>query len=260
MRFDLHTHTTYSDGSLMYLMTRAAQQQGLNEIGFADHCNVSNRETMKQTKYRNGFNLDQTYKRRRKAIQKIREEYDIKIYDAVEMDYEPQDGKRIKAFLEKAEFDYSLGSIHYLDNVNVHVKSHFKNKTKKTKRKLVQKYFKKLEKMIRTEQFDIVSHIDVYKRNPALQGYADTENYEKIAEAFKDSRTIPEINAGRALRGLEELHPTKEFREILIEKGVEFTVGTDSHKPQDIQKLNKHLNQKLQELDITPVKPHNLRN
>jgi len=161
------------------------------------------------------------------------------------MDYDPRDEKQIKAFFNKKEFDYTLGGVHNLENTNIHIREYFRNKTKKTRRKMVQNYFEKLERMIETETFDIASHIDLFERNPQFQGFATTEQYERIAEAFKNSKTIPEINAGRALRGLEELHPTKEFRDILIEKGITFTAGTDSHKPKDITELNQHMDQRL---------------
>lgn len=259
MEFDLHTHTTYSDGSLMYIMIDAAQKQGLKEIGLADHCNVSKRENMVETKYQNGFNLDQTYQRRRKAIKGLRQKYDIKIHDAVEMDYDPRDEEEIKNFLNEAGFDYSLGSVHRVDNTHVQVTSHFQDKTRKTRRRLVQEYFDKLQKMIESEIFDIASHIDVFERNPQFQDLATTENYETIAEAFKNSRTIPEINAGHALKGLKELHPTTEFRKILLEKEIEFTTGTDSHNPQAVQELNQHLKQKLEEHNIDPVRPQTLQ-
>ena len=260
MEFDLHTHTTYSDGSLMHMMASAAEKQGLKEIGFADHANVSQRKPMKQAKYNNGFNLDMTCERREMAIENLREKRDITIYSGIEMDYDPRDENEIRKFLEKKNFDYTLGSVHNLENTNVHIREYFKNKTRKSREELVQRYFEKLEKLIRSELFDIASHIDVFERNPQLQGFATRENYEVIAEAFKNSKTIPEINAGRALRGLEEIHPTKEFREILIEKGITFTTGTDSHQPRDIKKLNQHLDHRLEELDITPERPQTLRN
>ncbi|MFB6115797.1 MAG: PHP domain-containing protein, partial [Candidatus Nanohalobium sp.] len=172
MDFDLHTHTTYSDGSFMHMMASAAQQAGLKEIGFADHANVSKRKAMVQTKYNNGFNLDQTYERRIKAIKALRQKKDIKIYNAVEMDYDPRDEKQIKKFLSEKNFDYTLGSVHNLENTNVHIRDYFKNKTKKSREKLVQQYFEKLEKLIRSELFDIASHIDVFERNPQFQGFA----------------------------------------------------------------------------------------
>ncbi|AOV95039.1 hypothetical protein AQV86_03890 [Nanohaloarchaea archaeon SG9] len=259
MEFDLHTHTTYSDGSLMHMMASAAEEAGLEEIGFSDHANVSQRKAMKQVKYNNGFNLDMTCERRETAIEKLRERKEITIYSAVEMDYDPRDEKNIRKFLDKKNFDYSLGSVHNLENTNVHIRDYFRNKTKKSRRKLVKKYFEKLEKLIQSEMFDIASHIDVFERNPQFQGFADKEDYEQIAEAFKHSKTIPEINAGRALQGLEEIHPTKEFREILIEKGITFTAGTDSHRPEDIGKLNQHLDKKLKELDITVKRPQTLQ-
>lgn len=239
----------------MHMMASAAEKQGLKEIGFADHANVSKRPVMKKTKIRNGFNLDQTYGRREKAIRELRREKDIKIYSAVEMDYEPEDFDEVEAFFREREFDYSLGSVHYLEDVNIHVRDYFSNKTEKARRKLVRKYFDKLEKMIESEKFDIASHIDLFERNPYLQGLAREEDYKRIAEAFKDSKTMPEINAGRALRGLEELHPTQRFREILMDNDVAFTAGTDSHSPEDVKKLSDHVDQRLNKIGLDVEKP-----
>lgn len=255
MKFDLHTHTTYSDGRLMHRMASAAEKHGLQEIGFADHANVSERQAMIDTKYRNGFNLDKTYDRRLEAIEELRKEKNVSIYNAVEMDYDPRDEKEIKAFFTEKDFDYTLGSVHHLEDVNIHVRDYFANKTEKKRRQLVKDYFDKLEKMIRSEMFDIASHIDLFERNPHLEGFATEEDYRKIAEAFKNSKTIPEINAGRALRGLEELHPTSNFREILVQENISFTAGTDSHRPKDVRKLNHHLDERLDEIPVKVEKP-----
>ncbi len=255
MDFDLHTHTTYSDGAIMDMMASAAEKYGLKEVGFADHCNVSKRERMKTIKYGYGFNLDQTYERREKALKELRKRRDITIYSAVEMDYDPRDEEEIEAFLQENNFHYSLGSVHYLDGMNIHVEKYFARRTKKKRKKLVETYFDRLERMIELEIFDVASHIDLFERNQALQGLAKIEDYKRIAEAFKKSRTMPEINAGRALKGLKELHPTEEFRNILVEAGISFTAGTDSHAPEDIPQLNSHMDKRLQELGIAVERP-----
>jgi len=38
---DVHAHTSYSDGSGIPLMVDAAEAAGLDAVGFADHCSLS---------------------------------------------------------------------------------------------------------------------------------------------------------------------------------------------------------------------------
>lgn len=57
------------------------------------------------------------------ADDRTREEVDIEIYDAVEIDYDPRDEAEISGFLEEAEFDYSVGSVHEVAGTNVQVSS-----------------------------------------------------------------------------------------------------------------------------------------
>ena len=111
VRADFHAHTNYSDGSFLPWMVRAAAEADLSGIGLADHCNVSGRPEMRDHKVQYGYNLDLTYERRREAIETVREEADVEVYDAVEVDYHPSDRKAIASFLADAGFDYAIGSV-----------------------------------------------------------------------------------------------------------------------------------------------------
>lgn len=187
MNHDYNTHSTYSDGRFLSSMAKAANKAGLASIGFADHCNVSNREQMQAAKRDLGYNLDLTYKRRRKAIESLRERLNITIYDAVEMDYEPRDEDDIAIFLDEAGFDYSIGSVHTLEGVNIHVESYFAEKSNEERRALVDRYFEKLISLVDSGLFDIAAHPDLIERNPALRGFADEDHYRRAATAFTRS-------------------------------------------------------------------------
>jgi histidinol-phosphatase (PHP family) len=253
MDYDYHTHSTYSDGRFLSSMVQAAAEAGLAGIGVADHCNVSNRERTQAAKRDLGFNLDLTYERRRKAIEALRERVDIAIYDAVEMDYDSRDEDAIATFLDEAAFDYSIGSIHALDGVNIHVESYFAEKSTDERHALVDRYFEKLVSLVDAELFDIAAHPDLIERNPALRGFADEEHYRKAAAAFERSRTVPEINAGRVLSGYGEFHPAPDFLDILIETNVAMTVGTDSHRPTETDDRTDRIDALLDDHEISPV-------
>jgi len=95
-------------------MVDAATDAGLDGVGITDHCNVSPDPAAERFKRTFGFNLDLTYERRREAIERLRADPDvgIDVFDAVEMDYDPDHEAAIADFLAEAGFDYAIGSVH----------------------------------------------------------------------------------------------------------------------------------------------------
>ena len=253
MNADYHTHSTYSDGSFIWSMCRAAEEVGLDAVGIADHCNVSADDRQSNRKKAMGFNLDLTYERRREGIETVRENFDLRVFDAVEMDYEPDDEDVVREFLDEAGFDYAIGSVHVLDGVNVHVESYFARKPVEERRELVDRYFEKLVALAESELFEVAAHPDLLERNPAFRGLATGAHYRRAAEAFADSRTVPELNAGRVLSAYGELHPNGAFLDTLLDHGVGVTTGTDSHDPEEVGPRVERIEAELAERGIEPI-------
>ena len=252
--YDYHVHSNYSDGRFLFRMARAADEAGLDGVGFADHCNVSARDPMQEAKRHLGFNLDETYERRREAIDSLQDSFDVTIFDAVEMDYDPRDEAAIADFLDEADFDYAIGSVHHLEDVNVHFEGYFAEKTEDERRALVDDYYENLVALVDSELFDVAAHIDLLERNPVLRGYATEDHYERVARAFAESRTIPEINGGRVLRDYGEFHPAPSFREMLAAHDVPFTVGSDSHDPEALRECTPVLAEFFEDSGHDPVR------
>ena len=250
---DYHVHSTYSDGRFLFQMVRAAAEAGLAGVGIADHCNVSDREEIREQKHQLGFNLDETYGRRREAIERLREESEIAIYDGVEMDYHPDEEGAIRAFLDEADFQYTIGSVHYLDGVNVHVEPYYAGQPESDRQAAVDRYFDHLVALIESELFDVAAHVDLVERNPALRDLATETHFRRVAEAFADSRTIPELNAGRALDEYGEFHPSPAFLDVLAEYDIPITVGSDAHQPEEIGERHPHIERYLDARGIEPV-------
>jgi len=252
--YDYHAHTNYSDGAFLRWMVDAAADAGLDGIGFADHCNVSPETGARRYKRALGFNLDLTYERRRKAIEAVRGAAEIDVYDAVEMDYDPDHESAIADFLAEADFDYAVGSVHELDGANVHARSHFADKSESERRALVDRYFEKLNALIESELFAVAAHPDLIERNPHLRGFATEGHYAAVADALRESRTVPEINAGRALDEYGEFHPSSEFFDVLVDAGARVTVGTDSHEPDEIAPRLREIETELDRRGLDPVR------
>ena len=256
--YDFHSHSNYSDGTFLLRMVRAAESADLEGIGFADHCSVSTRDPPQSMRATHGFNLDLTYERRRRGIARVRERTDIAVYDAVEMDYHPADEAEIRSFLEEADFDYAIGSVHELAGRNVQVPSQFSEESDAELDALVEQYVESLVQLIESELFDVAAHLDLFERTDPLAGRATADQYERIARAFEDSRTVPEINAGRALRERAIVHPRTGLLEALLERDVAFTVGSDSHAPSEVENRAPFLREFLEENGLDPVDPPGL--
>ena len=251
--YDYHVHSTYSDGAFLRWMIDAAASAGLDGVGIADHCTVVPTDAAREFRREMGFSLDTTYERRRAAIDRLRAEADIAVFDAVEMDYEPGYEDTIDSFLETAGFDYAVGSVHELEQVNVHDRSYFHGKSEADRRALVDRYFEKLVALIESELFEIAAHVDLVERNEALRGFATRDHYEQVAQAFADSRTVPEINAGRVTRAYGEFHPAPTFLDTLADHGVRFVVGTDSHATDEIPPRVEAVEDLLDTRGLDPV-------
>ncbi|WP_226041044.1 PHP domain-containing protein [Natrinema sp. DC36] len=252
---DFHVHSNYSDGDFLRSMVRAAESAGLEGVGFADHCNVASRERHASMRSVYGFNLDLTYERRRRGIDRLREDFDLEIYDAVEMDYDPRDEAAIDAFLSEADFDYAIGSVHDVDGNNVQVASNFAAMSDAERDAVVDEYFETLIALVESELFDIAAHVDLLERTPPLRGRATTDQYRRAAQALADSRTVPEINAGRALTDAEIVHPAEPFLTVLRDHDVAVTLGTDSHHPAEIPERADFLAEFVDETGLEPVVP-----
>ncbi|SIR64892.1 PHP domain-containing protein [Natronorubrum thiooxidans] len=257
---DFHTHTNYSDGRFLEGMVQAADSAGLEGIGLTDHCTISARDRPATVRNVYGFNLDLTYERRRRAIDELRDRSDVslEIYDSVEMDYDPRDERAIREFLAEADFEYTLGSVHAVDGLNVQVPGNFTGLSEGDLDAVVDDYFETLVSLIESELFDVAAHLDLIERTPPLRGRATTDHYDRVARALADSRTVPEINAGRATAETTIVHPDEAFLEVLREYDVAVTVGTDSHRPAEIGDRAAFLEAYLASRDLEPVSPPGL--
>jgi histidinol-phosphatase (PHP family) len=250
---DYHVHSNYSDGRFLPRMLAAAESAGLDGVGIADHCNVSERSPMPTFKRQYGFNLDITYERRREAIDSLRERYDLDVYDAVEMDYDPREEDAIRAFLDTAGFDYAIGSVHAVEGRNLHDERYFGEKSEAERDAVAERYVEKLLGLIESELFAIAAHPDLIERNPALRGRLSEDHYHDIAAAFADSRTVPELNAGRATEDYGAFHPSEDFLAVLREYDVGVTVGSDAHTPEAVGDQTAALSEAVENRGLDPV-------
>jgi histidinol-phosphatase (PHP family) len=232
MRTDVHAHTTYSDGSDLSAMIEAAEAAGVDGLGLTDHCILTADAFGRHETY----DLDETYERRREHIDRARETTDLTLYDAAELSYVPEDSDRIAEFLTTADFDYTIGSVHFASGYDYTSDSQYVDSSDGVRREAVECYYDAVVELVETELFDVLGHLDLPERLETLRGHTRPSDYDRVAAALSDSRTVPELNAGRVNGSLGRLHPNPAMLSTFADRGVDFVLGTDSHRPDELRR------------------------
>lgn len=252
LRHDLHVHSSYSDGWDMAEMVETGVETGLEGLGFADHCPIGQDRFGRRDRY----NLTETYEDRRAELDTLAKRHDIRLFDAAEVNYDPAKEDRIAAFLDEAGFTYTVGSVHFAEGVDI-VQPQLNPETESERRRAVERYVDWQVALIESELFDIAGHVDLVQRDPLLRGLMTDEDYERIADAFVRSRTIPEINGGRLDRSYGTIHPHPDALPIFAARDIPFVLGTDSHAPDQLERRLSLLEDVIKDVpvEIVPTPP-----
>ncbi len=248
IRHDLHVHSTYSDGWDLAEMADAARSLGVNGLGAADHCPVGPDTFERRARY----DLVETFEARREELATLNEQMGIRLYDAAEVTYDPRKEDRIRAFLEEAAFEYTIGSIHYVTDHDV-VRPSLEDPSAEEKRRIVEEYMDWQVALIESELFDIVGHLDLPQRSPVLRGVMTEDDYRRIAMALAESRTVPELNGGRLDRAYGTVHPHPDALSIFAEEDVSFVAGSDAHSPDQLRERLSGLSALLEDIPVDYV-------
>ena len=171
---DTHTHSTFSpDGSMtMEQAVKVAIKRGLSGIAFTDHLDLMVPDDDDR------FIFDPA--EAKPEIERLREQYNIKILAGIEAGVHPLSPKVVREFLANYEFDIVIASVHYLDGVDPYLGTFYRGKTKK------ESYGRYLEAMYESitalENFDILGHYDYIGR---YAPYSDRSvYYREFSEIF----------------------------------------------------------------------------
>ncbi len=229
---DYHVHTVFSDGEdTPEAVAEAAYRRGFTELGFSDHSHTD-------------FDLSYCmhrakYPEYRARIQALKEAYagKLTIFCGIEQDgfsEEPTD-----------EFDYVIGSLHYLriggetvevdgsaDILKAAAEQHFGGDILC----VTECYYETLAERIPRTKPDLIGHFDLiskFNEGDTLFPSSD-ERYRKAWQAAADALLalhVPfEVNTGAMSRGYRtKPYPSAEMLRYLAERGGKFLLSSDSH-------------------------------
>jgi histidinol-phosphatase (PHP family) len=247
--FDYHIHPGYSidaEGSIEEFC-QSALKKGLKEIAFTTHLDT---DTTTEDCYVivQGVRMDtlaggwlQDYESTIRAAEDKYKEMGLKVLLGVEVDYIPDVESILPEEFYSTDFDIILGSAHLVDHIAISASDRAQEAFKKlTMEELGERYYSLLMNAIETGLFDIMSHLDLYRR------FGQVYYGERIREVWKPylddlvatMRTHNvgfEINTSPLRRGQDEPMPEESIVRALKEAGVtKVTIGSDAHNPRDV--------------------------
>lgn len=241
MLIDYHIHNHFSPDS--NASTEAIIQKTLKE-GLSAICITNHGETFANGEGTPGTVQPDAIKRFQKAKQEIegyQKKYpDLQIGFGGEIQYE-DNMNPVTELVEKTPFDFILGSIHNLDDINIsghiHSDQFFEGQTEE---QAYNRYFKEMMKLIEWGRIDAVAHFDIIKKyGHKYYGPFKPEKYKTtltaILQKMKEKNIGMELNTGSMHKRCHELFPHPTILKWCLEIGIEnFTLGSDAHEPSQI--------------------------
>jgi len=159
----------------------------------------------------------------------------------VECDFVPGTEGRTAAMLDARDFDYVVGSVHFVgegDAAVDHDGFDVWAAPDASGEEIWTRYFDHFNRCARSGLFDILAHPDLVKvwgsdRRPLPEG--DLRRfYEPAVEAIVEGGSAVELSTAGLRKPVGELYPAREFAELVVEAGVPFALSSDAHLPEQI--------------------------
>jgi histidinol-phosphatase (PHP family) len=223
-RHDYHTHTTASfDGTAdLRAMAQAAERMGLTELAITDHCD---------------FGGGQPFVPGLLPLSEFEAvDIPVKLIRGIEIGQPHHEPDAANALLDSYKPKFILASLH-----NLRGKEDFYHMTydnAEASRKLLAEYVRELFELVAWGRFSVMGHITYplrYMDKLGVDAAAHFCEYEDLFRLIIKNGQGIELNVSGLIRGFGTTQPDLPLLKLYRRCGGEIiTIGTDSHKPEDV--------------------------
>ncbi len=236
---DLHNHTLYSHGKdTPKAMWEAAQKKGIELFGFTEHSPRPHNYTY-TNEYRD--KLTKFFPQYVSEVKELQKAFPGQVLLGIEMDWMEKELDFIKNALNAYNFDYVIGSVHFLQTWGYdddpkdwqslrknHCHEHYVN------------YFQTTRRMAESKLFNIAGHIDLIKifSIDYFNTWVSLPQAQNVIGdallAVKDAGMALEISSAGLRKMCKEIYPGPHIMALAAEIQLPISFGSDAHNVKDV--------------------------
>jgi histidinol-phosphatase (PHP family) len=171
----------------------------------------------------------------------------------IEADFIPGAEDRIANLLEAHDFDYVVGSVHFVRDEALDMEEYGIWKAGRSAEEIWRRYFETLAEAARSGLFDILAHPDLVKvwgRDRPLPEGDLRRYYEPAVEAIAETGIAVEVSTAGLRKRAREMYPAPALLEMCLEAGAPVALSSDAHRPEDVGADYDRALDFLNELDV----------
>lgn len=232
MPADYHTHTPlcrHAEGSPQEYVD-AALKAGVTEYGISDHAPA------RPEPFDDWRMLTEELPAYFEWVQAARDHAGdrLPIRLGLECDWLPRCEAWIADLASRADWDYLIGSVHYLDRWDFDNPKWLGRWAETELEETWSHYWKEYAAMARSGLFDILAHPDLVKKFSYRPEGDLRRFYEPALEAIASAKCAIEINTAGWHKPCAEQYPTLEFLTLARQASVPLLISSDAHAPSEV--------------------------
>jgi len=237
MPADYHTHTPlcmHADGEPEAFIDQAIKQ-GLTEYGISDH--APHKKPDGSEPFDDWRMLSSQIPEYLEWITRAREYADdrIPVRSGLECDWLPYSESWIEELRGMHEWDYLIGSVHYLGSDWDFDNPKWLGKWSEIDVKDVwKKYWDTYTEMADSGLFQLLGHPDLIKKFGYRPEGDLSRYYEPVIDAIATSGSLIELNTAGWHKQCAEQYPHVEFLDLANQAGVGIVISSDAHHPNEV--------------------------
>lgn len=244
---DLHLHSNHSCDAKSSVdeMCEAAIKRGLSIVCFTEHVDMNPNDE--------GYGYFQQEKYT-EDIERAREKYQgrLALLKGIEFS-EPHVYPKEFESVTKADFDFVLGSVHWLGEFGDYWKDENRLLPTYPAERLFETYYREVLKAVRFGGFDSLAHIDIPKRYLAAT-YEPADLLNEVMSALVKKGIALELNSYPIRKGFAEINPSDNICSLYARYGGQrVTTGSDAHRPENVGQDFDRLDRAIRMYKFKPV-------
>jgi histidinol-phosphatase (PHP family) len=160
----------------------------------------------------------------------VREETDLKL--GIEADFIPGREERMRDLLEQREWDYVIGSIHFLAEGALDYDKYDVWNSGRSADHVWRTYFTWLGELASTGMYDVLAHPDLVKHWGQERPWPEKDlrfYYDIAMEQIADSGIAVEVSTAGLRKPVGEIYPSSAFLEMVVDAGNPIALSSDAH-------------------------------